>query len=86
MNQGAQIDLMFERADRVTTVCEIKYTREPVDTEVISSVEQKIRALRLENKRLHRVLISGVGATDEVVKRNYFDRILTLKELVAAIQ
>ncbi len=73
---------MFERADRVTTVCEIKYTRDPVDIEVIPTIEKKIRNLSLDKRRIHRVLISAVGATEALLKRNYFDRVLSLKDLV----
>jgi hypothetical protein len=37
---GVQVDLVFNRADDVTTVCEIKYSRQPVGVEVIAEMEK----------------------------------------------
>ncbi len=77
-----QLDLVFQRADRVHTVCEIKYSQEPVDTAIISNFERSLSlySQRFPN-RLQRVLISASGASRSVINRHYFDRIITLGDL-----
>ena len=42
---GFQIDLLFERADNVLTVCEIKYTQTAVSSKVIDEFERKLQLL-----------------------------------------
>lgn len=79
---STQIDLLFKRADRVLTVCEIKYTAGPVGVGVIDEVEKKIKNLGLENKSIQRVLISANGADKSLIQKSYFDRILTLEDLI----
>ena len=39
---GYQIDLIFDRADHVLTICEIKYTQSKTGTEVIEEFEKKL--------------------------------------------
>lgn len=81
-NAGFQIDLMFERDDRVYTICEIKYLQSKVDTSVIEEFERKIN--RFANKKkftIQRVLISASGADESLINRAYFDHIITLEDL-----
>lgn len=82
---GYQIDLLFDRADRVLTICEIKYTQSKVGTEVIEEFEKKLRQLpNLKKKSIEKVLISASGATDALLARGYFDRFITLEDLFKA--
>jgi AAA+ ATPase superfamily predicted ATPase len=79
---STQVDLLFSRADKVLTVCEVKYTDTPVGLEAIDSVENKIKALDLpRSKDIQRVLISAAGATETLIERSYFDRIIGLEQL-----
>jgi AAA+ ATPase superfamily predicted ATPase len=80
---GAQIDLLYKRADRVFTVCEIKYQGEPVGKNVINECEQKIVALLPKNATVQRVLISARGADASVVNSGYFNKIVTIDEIFA---
>ena len=79
---GAQIDLLFDRADNVYTVCETKYQDAPIGTDVIAEVERKLQALPMPRGRsIHKVLITASGVTKGLQERAYFDRVLTLEDL-----
>ncbi len=79
---GYQIDLIFDRADHVLTICEIKYTLSKTGTDVIEEFEKKLSLLPdLESKTIEKVLISASGATDALLARAYFDRIITLEDI-----
>lgn len=78
---GYQIDLVFDRDDRVYTICEIKYTQAPVGIKVIAEMEQKLELFpNKKNKTIQKVLISAEGAQESLVNKGYFDRILTLED------
>ena len=82
---GAQIDLLFVRADRVMSVCELKFQDEKVGKGVIAEVEAKVQALPNPRRwTVERVLITVSGATDDLVRERYFSRILGLEELFGA--
>lgn len=79
---GFQIDLIFDRADHVYTVCEIKYLQSKVPIRVIAEFEQKLAYLPNQEKyKIHKVLISTLGAVESVVDRGYFDDFLILEDL-----
>ncbi len=78
---GAQIDLLFKRADRVMTLCEIKF-RERIGKEVIGEVERKVTALRSGgNYSLEKVLISAFPPSKQLREEGYFSTILTVDDL-----
>jgi AAA+ ATPase superfamily predicted ATPase len=82
---GVQFDLIFERADRVYTICEIKYQKSAVAKKVIDEFEQKLSIF--PNKKhytIHKVLIASDGVEASLKDSRYFDRILTINELLAA--
>lgn len=80
---GFQVDLVFDRADNVITICEIKYLQSAVDATIIQEFEQKLKYFPNEkNKTIHKVLISAEGVTPALLNRSYFDRVITLEELV----
>ncbi len=86
LTTGAQIDLLFRRADRVTTLCEIKF-RKHVGREVIADVEHKVAALSASGSPLEsagaieRVLVTAYPPTQDLRDEGYFARILTVDEL-----
>lgn len=81
---GYQIDLIFDRADYVLTICEIKYTQSKIGVEVIDEFEKKLRLMPdPKGKTIEKVLISASGATDALLARGYFDRIITLEDIFA---
>jgi len=78
---GYQIDLLFERDDKVVTICEIKYTQAAIGMKVIAEMERKLELFpNVANKTIQRVLISAAGVERTLVDKGYFDRILTLPD------
>ncbi len=79
---GYQIDLIFERADNVYTICEIKYLQSKVGPSVISEVEKKLSLFpNPKNKTIQKVLICNEGADEALINRAYFDEIITCSQL-----
>jgi predicted AAA+ superfamily ATPase len=82
MTDGAQIDLLFKRADRVLTLCEVKH-REKVGLGVISEVEKKVERLREStNDTIEKVLISARPPSRNVLKAGYFSKVLTIDDFL----
>jgi len=80
---GNQIDLLYDRADKVWTVCEVKYQDAPIGVDLIPEVERKLQSLPTSRRRsIHKVLITASGTTKGLLERAYFDRVLTLEDLV----
>ncbi|MBF0106143.1 MAG: AAA family ATPase [Deltaproteobacteria bacterium] len=80
-NPGYQIDLVFERDDRVVTLCEIKYLTGKVTKEAIIAFERKISLFpRAPNKTINKVLIAPAGADKAVVDSGFFDRIIGIDD------
>lgn len=79
---GTQIDLVFDRADNVITVCEVKYYQTKVTKKVVDTFEKKLEELpNPKNKVLHKVLICSEGADNSLKSMCYFDEIITLDDL-----
>ncbi len=79
--EGVQIDLMFVRHDPVITICEMKYYEGLVGKNIISEVERKVNLLDKSSKRVEKVLITTLGATQDLIDTHYFSRILTLNDI-----
>jgi hypothetical protein len=75
---GSQIDLLFKRADRVITLCEVKFQK-TVGREVVAEVERKIQALSRAwpTHSIEKVLISAYPPSSEISNEGYFSAILT---------
>jgi hypothetical protein len=85
--RGYQIDLVFDRADRVLTICEIKYVRAAVGVAVIDEVEHKIEKMlstnaTLSKRSIQRVLIAPNGVTEGLRNRMYFDAVVGIEPFV----
>jgi len=81
-----QFDLVFDRDDRVITLCEIKYLQGTVSPKVIAEFERKLEYFpNKNNKTLHKVLITSEGADLSLIKKGYFDRIITLEEIMRMV-
>lgn len=78
-----QIDLMYQRKDRVWVICEVKYQETPVNQSIISEFEEKLAKLKIPKSiSIYKVLISASGAASSLTEQPYFDRILTLEDLI----
>ena len=79
---GAQIDLLFQRADNVLTLCEVKFKRK-VGKEVIKEVERKVDALHdFGTHAIEKVLITVTPPSKDLVREGYFSDILLSEDLV----
>jgi len=82
---GYQFDLVFDRDDRVITLCEIKYLQRKASTKVVAEFARKLEYFpNKEKKTLHKVLITSEGADQSLIRKSYFDRIITLEEIMRA--
>ena len=81
-DSGYQIDLIYDRDDKVYTICEIKYLQTKADKKVIDDFEKKLSLFPNPKKAtIHRVLITTVGADATLSHAGYFDNILTLDDI-----
>lgn len=80
---ASQIDLLFDRDDKVFTLCEAKHQITPVGKTIIQEVERKAqRLVTLYPKRsVHRVLLVSGDVSGEVERSGYFYRIIRAEEL-----
>ncbi len=82
---GFQFDLIFDRDDRVITLCEMKYAQAKIGTGVIEEFERKLELFpNPKKKTVQKILVTTEGANDSLITRHYFDRIITLDDLFAA--
>lgn len=82
---GFQWDLVFDRRDRVVTLCEVKYLRTPATVKVANDFQKKLELFpdtRLKGRAVERVLIAPLGASMELQNLGYFDRVITGEELL----
>lgn len=79
---GVQIDLVYERSDKVTTIVEIKYTRKPVGPEVVAPFQKRCALYPVTSQSVRKVLVSASGGTPALTRLGVFDRIVTLEDLI----
>lgn len=80
---GTQIDLLFERADKTLTVCEMKFTKTLQGQKIIRDFEKKIEALQGDYPAFAKqkvLILPEKKAVPENI-RNYFDEILFASEI-----
>lgn len=82
---GFQFDLVFDRDDRVITLCEMKYTQAKIGTDVIEDFERKLNLFPNRNKKtIQKVLVTVEGASEFLIARHYFDHVISLDDLFTA--
>ena len=62
--QGAQIDLLFDRDDDAITLCEIKYTDKPfvIDKQYANNLQTKANVFQTKTKTTKQIFISMISA------------------------
>ena len=75
---------MFDRADKVLTVCEMKYSNEPAGLEVIDAMEKRIQFLKpvSAGKTIQPVLIVHPRASRDVLNKGYFCKVIEARQLL----
>lgn len=89
-DQGAQIDLLFDRDDDVVTLCEIKYTENPfeIDKQTRINLMNKMGVYRKQTetqKQIFFVLISSSGLKQNLYSEELITNVVTLKDLFKEI-
>lgn len=81
---GLQIDLLYDRADRVLTLCEMKCSGQPVDRSVEQEVARKVQLLEQAYPRrtVQRVLVVHGEVSRDLERSGFFYRILRSEQLV----
>ena len=70
------------RADRVVTLCEIKFQDARIGKSVITEVEKRRTAFpNPRGRTIETVLITASPPTDDLVREGYFHRILRVEDL-----
>ncbi len=72
--QSVQIDLVFDRKDNVITLCEMKYSLNPIGMPIIQEIERKVEILKraFKKKTIQKVLISQSRMTKDLAASGYF--------------
>lgn len=84
--QGAQIDLLFDRDDDSITICEIKYTTQPftIDKQYAEKLQRKMdvfREITRTTKQLFLVIISANGIKKSIYSEAMVNQVITLEGL-----
>jgi uncharacterized protein len=81
--RGCQIDYLIQTRLNTLFVCEIKFSRSPINTHVLEEVQEKIHRLVIpKNFICVPVLIHVNGVSDELLDADYFYRIIDFSELM----
>ena len=83
--QGAQIDLVIQRSDRIINLCEMKYSDKPysVTKSYLAKMEERRELFRRETKStkaLHLTLVSPFGIKENVQSKS-IQSVVTLDDL-----
>lgn len=84
--EGAQIDLLFDRPDGVITVCEIKYTDQPfiIDKSYAEKLKQKMNVFKRvtkTKKQIFLAIISASGLKRTIYSEDMVTGLVTLDDL-----
>ncbi len=78
-----QIDLLYKRADRVITICEIKHQNKKIGTYIIPEMQRKCALLKVpRGYALEKALISLYGPDNPLVNAGYFHYFVTLDDIL----
>jgi hypothetical protein len=82
-----QVNLVFDRADNVLTVCEMEYSANTVGVDVIASVKRKVELLQpvAKGKTVQPVLVVRDRPSQDLIDQGYFYRVIEARELLKGI-
>jgi hypothetical protein len=75
---GAQIDLVFDRSDDAITLCEIKYTDHPfiIDKSYAAILQNKVKVFKSQTKTKKQLFIAMLSANG-IIKNMYSEELLS---------
>lgn len=84
---GAQIDLLFDRTDDVITLCEIKYTSQPyvIDKQYAKIIQRKMDVFKKKtktNKTLMLAMVSANGVKENMYSEELVSNVVTLEDII----
>ena len=83
--EGCQIDYLIQTKFDNLYLCEIKFSRKELGTNVVAEVEEKVRKLeRPRSMSVRPILIHVNGVTDELLARDYFANVVDIGELLSS--
>lgn len=84
---GVQVDLVFDRADNMLTVCEMKYSANTVGVEVIANMKRKVELLQpvAKGKTIQPVLIVRERPSQALLDQAYFYKIIEARDFLRGI-
>jgi AAA+ ATPase superfamily predicted ATPase len=83
---GVQFDLIFQRADKVLTICEIKYGTQSLGIELGKELQNRIaNSPELNERTIQTVLITNCSLSKELQQSAYFNRIINADELFGCL-
>lgn len=81
--QACQIDYLIETKYKTLYVCEIKFSRDLIGSSVIQEVEEKIaRLVKPKGVNCIPVLIHVNGVTEGLLEKDYFRRLVDIREML----
>jgi len=81
--QGCQVDLLIETLFHCLYVCEIKFSRNPLDLSIVDEVKEKIERINTpRNYSFSPVLIHVGGVSDAVIQSGFFAKIIDFNDLL----
>lgn len=83
IQKGCQIDYMIQTRFNSLYICEVKFSRNPVNVSVIEEVKEKIKAIALPKHFSYRpVLIHMNGVDESVIANEFFAEIINFGDLL----
>ena len=75
---GAQIDLLFDRIDNTITLCEIKFTNQPfsIDKVYAANIENKVQVFKNATRTKKQIFFSMISANG-LQRSKYSDELVT---------
>jgi uncharacterized protein len=84
-NQGAQIDLLFDRKDDAVTICEIKYSDRPfiMDKQCVETLKRVIDVYKLvtrSKKQIFIAIITANGVQQNIYSKEYVSAVVSIED------
>ncbi len=80
---ACQVDLLYKRADRVITVCEVKHHAALISTKIIPELERKLSAVPIpRGYSCEKALVSLRGPDNALRDSGYFDHYVSLPDIM----
>ncbi|MBS0656282.1 MAG: AAA family ATPase [Verrucomicrobia bacterium] len=83
LREGCQIDYLIQTRFDVLYVCEIRFSKKELGSDVVCEMQEKIaRLARPSGMSIRPVLVHVNGVTDELLEKEYFAHIVNFSDLL----